>query len=62
MYRSSRVTFAVGDVGGAVKVRGGVPGAGDAIVLPKVILVGASCAADTAVGAGVVVMSGSTVH
>ncbi len=58
----SGVTFAVGDVGGTVKVSGGVPWAGDAVVLPKLRLVGSCWAADTAVGTGVVVMSRSTVH
>lgn len=57
-----RGTFAVGDVGGSVEVSGGVPRAGDAVVLPKLRLVGSCWAADTAVGAGVVVMSRSTVH
>lgn len=58
----SSITFAVGDVGGTVKVRGGVPGASDAVVLPKLRLVGSGWAADTAVGTGVVVMSRSAVH
>lgn len=58
----SSVTFAVGDIGGAVKISGGVPRTGDAVVLPKLRLVGSCWAADTAVGAGVVVMSRSTVH
>lgn len=56
------VTFAVGDIGGAVEVGGGVPRASDAVVLPKLRLVGSRRAADAAVGAGVVVMSRSTVH
>lgn len=58
----SSVTFAVGDIGGAVKVSGSVPWAGDAVVLPELRLVGSCRAADTAVGAGIVVMSWSTVH
>lgn len=56
------VTFALGDIGGTVKVSGGVARAGDAVVLPKLRLVGSCWAADTAVGTGVVVMSRSTVH
>lgn len=55
------VTFAVGDVGGSVKVSGGVSWTGDTVVLPKLGLVGSRWAADAAVGAGVVVMSRSTV-
>jgi len=62
MFTLSSVTFAVGDVGGSVEVRGGVPRAGDAVVLAKVRLVGSSCAADAAVGGGVVVMTRSAVH
>lgn len=58
----SRVTFAMGDIGGTIKVSGGVAWTGDAVVLPKLRLVGSSRAADTAVGAGVVVMSRSTVY
>lgn len=58
----SSITFTVGDVGGTVKVSGGVPGAGDAVVLPKIRLVGSCWAADAAVGTGVVEMSRSTVH
>lgn len=56
-----RFTFAVGDVGGAVKVGGGVPRAGDAVVLPELGLVGPRRAADAAVGGGVVVVSRSAV-
>lgn len=52
----------MGNIGGSVKVSGGVPRAGDAVVLPKLRLVGSCWAADTAVGTGVVVMSRSTVH
>lgn len=52
----------MGDVGGAIKVSGGVPRAGDTVVLPKLRLVGSCWAADTAVVAGVVVMSRCTVH
>lgn len=55
------VTFAVGYIGGSVKVCGGVPWTGDAVVLPKLGLVGSCWASDAAVGAGVVVMSRSTV-
>lgn len=55
------VTFAVEDVGGSIKVSSGVSRTGDAVVLPKVGLVGSRWAADAAVGAGVVVMSRSTV-
>ncbi len=58
----SRITFAVGDIGGTIKVSGGVPWAGDAVVLPKLRLVCPCWAADTAVGTGVVVMSRSTVY
>lgn len=57
-----RVTFAVGDIGSTVEVGGGVAGAGDAVVLPKLRLIGACWAADAAVSTGVVVMSRSTVH
>lgn len=57
-----RFTFAVGDIGGTIKVSGGVPGAGDAVVLPKLRLVGSCWAADAAVRAGVIVMSGRAVH
>lgn len=57
-----RITFAVRHIGGTIKVSGGVPWAGDAVVLSKLRLVGSCWAADTAVGAGVVVMSRSTVH
>lgn len=49
------------DVGGSIKVSSGVSRTGDAVVLPKVGLVGSRWAADAAVGAGVVVMSRSTV-
>lgn len=52
----------MGDVGGTVEVSGGVPRAGDAVVLPKLRLVSSCRAADTAVGTGVVVMTGSTVY
>lgn len=50
-------TFALHDVSGAVEVGGGVPGAGDAVVLSELPLVGARRTADAAVCAGVVVMS-----
>ena len=56
------ITFAVGNIGGTIKVSCGVSRAGDAVVLPKFRLIGPCWAADTAVGAGVVVMSRSTVH
>lgn len=49
-------------VGGAVKVSGGVPGAVDAVVLPKLGLVGPHRAADAAVSGGVVVVARSTVN
>lgn len=52
----------MGDIGGTVKVSGGVPWTGDAVVLPKLRLIGSCWAADTAVGAGVVVMSRSAMH
>lgn len=55
-------TFAMGDVGGAVEVSGGVPGAGDAVVLSELGLVCADGTADTAVSAGVVVVSRGTVN
>ncbi len=58
----SSITFAVGDVGGAIKVSSGVARAGDAVILPKLGLIGSCRAADTAVGTGVVVMSRSTVY
>lgn len=50
-------TFALHDVSGAVKVGGGVPGAGHAVVLSELPLVRARRTADAAVCAGVVVMS-----
>lgn len=50
-------TFALHDVGGAVKVGGGVSGTGHAVVLPELPLVRARGTADAAVRAGVVVMS-----
>lgn len=50
-------TFALHDVGGAVKVCGCVSWAGDAVVLPKLPLIGARRTADAAMSAGVVVMS-----
>lgn len=50
-------TFALHDVGGAVEVCGCVSWTGDAVVLAKLPLVGASGTADAAVCAGVVVMS-----
>lgn len=49
------------DIGGSIKVGGGVSWTGDAVVLPKLGLVSSRWAADAAVGAGVVVMSRSTV-
>lgn len=58
----SSITFAVGNVGGTVKVSGGVPRTGDAVILPKLRLVGSCWAADAAVSARVVVMTRSTVH
>lgn len=56
------VTFAMRHIGGSIKVSGGVPRTGDAVVLAKLRLVGSSRAANAAVSAGVVVMSRSTVH
>lgn len=50
-------TFALHDVSGAIKVGGGVSRAGDAVVLPKLSLIGTRGTADAAVCAGVVVMS-----
>ena len=52
----------MGDVGGSVEVRGGVPRAGDAVVLAELGLVGPGRAADAAVGGGVVVVTRSAVH
>lgn len=52
------LTFALGHGGGAVEVGGGVAGAGDAVILPKIGLVGAHGAANAAVDAGVVVVPG----
>lgn len=57
MPRARSPTFALHDVSGAVKVGGGVAGAGDAVVLSELPLVRARRAADAAVRAGVVVMS-----
>lgn len=55
-------TFALHDVGGAVEVCGCVSWTGDAVVLAKLPLKGASRTADAAVCAGVVVMSWRTLH
>lgn len=52
------LTFALGHGGGAVEVGGGVAGAGDAVILPKIGLVGAHGAANAAVDASVVVVPG----
>ena len=52
------LTLALRDAGGSVKVRGGVAGAGDAVVLPELRLVGPLRAADAAVHGGVVVVAG----
>jgi len=52
----SSPTFALGHRGGAVEVGGGVARTGDAVILPKIGLVGAHGAADAAMDAGVVVM------
>lgn len=54
----SSPTFALGHRGGAVEVGGGVAGTGNAVILPKIGLVGAHGAADAAVDARVVVMPG----
>lgn len=51
-------TFALGHRGGAIEVGGGVAGTGDAVILPKIGLVGAHGAADAAMDTGVVVMPG----
>lgn len=59
---SSSGTFAVRHVGGTIKICRGIPGAGDAVVLTKLRLVGSCWAADAAVGTGVVIMSRSTMH
>lgn len=53
----SSPTFALGHRGRAVKVGGGVARTGDAVILPKIGLVGAHGAADAAVDARVVVVS-----
>lgn len=50
-------TFTLGHGRGAVEVRGGVAGAGDAVILAEVWLVGAHGTADAAVDAGIVVMT-----
>lgn len=50
-------TFALHYVGGAIKVRGGVSRAGDAVILAKLSLECACGTADAAVCAGVVVVS-----
>lgn len=50
-------TFALHDVGGAVKVGGGISWAGDAVILTKLHLIRPHGTTDTAVCAGVVVMS-----
>lgn len=55
-------TFAVRDVGRAVKVSAGVARAADAVVLAKLGLVGAHRAADAPVGGRVIVVAGGAVH
>lgn len=55
-------TFALHDAGGAIKVGGGVSGTAHAVVLTELALERARRTADAAVGAGVVVVTGRTLH
>lgn len=55
-------TFAVRDVGRAVKVSAGVARAAEAVALAKLGLVGAHRAADAPVGGRVIVVAGGAVH
>lgn len=52
-----RLTLALGDACGTIEISGGVAGAGNAVVLSELCLIGAYGAADTAVNRGVVVMT-----
>lgn len=52
----------MGNICCAIKVSGCVPWAGDTVVLPKLRLVRSCRAADAAVGAGVIIVSRSTVY
>lgn len=51
------LTFAVCDVGGTVKISAGVAWTGDAVVLPKLRLIGAHGTADAPVGGGIIEMA-----
>lgn len=52
-----RLTLALRDACGTIEISGGVAGAGNAVVLSELCLIGAYGAADTAVNRGVVVMT-----
>lgn len=52
-----RLTLALRDACGAIEISGGVAGAGNAVVLSELCLIGAYGAADAAVNRGVVVMT-----
>lgn len=52
-----RLTLALRDARGAIEISGGVAGAGNAVVLSELCLIGANGAADAAVNRGVVVMT-----
>lgn len=56
------LTFAVGDIGGPIKISAGVARTGDTVVLAKLGLIGAHRAADAPVGGGIIVVAGGTVH
>lgn len=56
------LTFAVRDIGGAIKICTGVARAGDAVVLTKLRLVCSHRAPDTSVCCGVVIVSRRTVN
>lgn len=52
------LTLALRDAGGTIEIGGCVAGAGNAVILPELCLIGAHGAADAAVDRGVVVMTG----
>lgn len=52
------LTLALRDARGTIEISGCVAGAGNAVILPELCLIGAHGAADAAVDRGVVVMTG----
>lgn len=52
------LTLALRDARGTIEISGCVAGAGNAVILPELCLIGAHGAADAAVNRGVVVMTG----